>query len=166
MILKDLIEKGYTYTFDNNLLPYIQGYLSNIDNWTRHSSGIEYPEDQDLNPAMDYIQNKYVQPIFGKNKKGYKALWNKSESSSMQWHNDLKEGPNLFFLYYLNDIQNGGEIKFRVYGIETGYLQAKRGLLVMGSQESHVEHKVEPTEETRIVANFGFYVSSELVRGY
>lgn len=166
MILSDLVEKGYTYTFDNDLFAHIKVDLLNLDSWVQHPSGIQYPKDQDLNPAMDYLASKYVYPIFGENKRGYKALWNKSEASSMEWHNDLKEGPNLFFLYYLNDIQKGGEIRFRIYGIESGFMQAKKGLLVMGSQESHVEHKVEFTEETRIVANFGFYVSQKLVRGY
>ena len=76
----------------------------------------------------------------------------------MEWHNDLVEGCNLFFMYYLSDVTNGGELMFRVNNTPTGIIQPKKDLLVMASQEEHVEHKVNFTDQTRIACNFGFNV--------
>jgi hypothetical protein len=161
MIMSDFIEKGFTHTFDYEILKHIREEdLRNPNEWLCDDHGMRYPSRFDLTNAMDYIRNKYVYPLFGENEKGYNDIWNHSEPTVLVWHNDLKEGPNLFFLYYLTDVYKGGEIRFRVNGKETGHVQPRVGLLVMGSHESHVEHKVEPTLEDRIVSNYGFYVKS------
>ena len=67
----------------------------------------------------------------------------------MDWHNDLVEGCNLFFMFYLTDVTEGGELMFRVNNNATGIIQPKRDLLVMASQEAHVEHKVNFTEPNK-----------------
>lgn len=160
MIMEDFFTKGFTYTFDYELVTHIREEdLRDPESWFQTDEGTMYPLGYDLSAAMDYLQHKYVTPLFGKNEKGYNYIWNHNEKTVQVWHNDLREGPNLFFLYYLNDVYSGGEIRFRVDGVETGQVQPRTGLLVMGSQEAHVEHKAEPTDETRILSNFGFYVN-------
>lgn len=151
----DFIMNGFTYTFDNQIESLI-GDLPPIDLWETDFEGVQHPPGVDLNPAMDYIGETYVSEFFPKYTTGYKLLWNKSDSYTMDWHNDLVEGCNLFFLYYLTDVTEGGELCFRVNGVETGCIQPRKNMLVMGSQESHVEHKVNYTPQTRIVSNYGF----------
>lgn len=161
MNLDEFFTNGFTYTFDYDVIKYIREEdLRDPDSWFQSDEGLKYPLNYDLSAVMDYLQEKYVTPFFGKSEKGYNYIWSNNEKSAQEWHNDLIEGPNLFFLYYLNDVYTDGEIRFRVNGVETGNLQPRLGLLVMGSQESHVEHKAEPSTETRIVSNYAFYVST------
>ena len=160
MILHDFLTRGFTYTFDHELVKHILAKdLHDPDSWIETDDGIAVPPEYDLTDSMLYIKNKYVSPIFGESKNGYNSIWNKNESTVQVWHNDLREGPNLFFLYYMTNVYKGGEIRFRVNGIETGCVQPRVGLLVMGSQESHIEHKAEPTNEARVLSNYGFYVN-------
>jgi hypothetical protein len=160
MIMDDFFTKGFTYTFDHDLIKHIREEdLCDPESWFQSDEGPKYPLDYDLSAVMEYLQETYVTPLFGESEKGYSYIWSRNEKSAQEWHNDLIEGPNLFFLYYLNDVYVDGEIRFRINGVETGRLQPRLGLLVMGSQESHVEHKAEPTTETRILSNFAFYVN-------
>lgn len=162
MIMSDFFSKGFTYTFDHEVVKYIREEdICDPDSWFQTDEGTTYPLGYDLTEAMNYIRDTYVTPLFGENKSGYSYIWNHNEKTVQVWHNDLREGPNLFFLYYMTDVYNGGEIRFRVNGKETGHVQPRVGLLVMGSQELHVEHKAEPTNETRILSNYGFYVDMQ-----
>lgn len=148
--------KGFTYTYDYNIIDLI-GKLPPLDEWKIDEEfSVQYPENVNLSAAMDYIAKMYVEPFFPRYTKGYSSIWNKSETQTMEWHNDLVEGCKVFFLYYLTDVTEGGEICFRVNGKETGYVQPKKHLLVMGSQELYVEHKANYTPQTRIVSNYGF----------
>jgi hypothetical protein len=156
MDLTDFQIKGFTYTFDYDIIDLI-GELPPIDEWEIDDEyDVQYPENVDLAPAMDYISAKYMSEYFPNHTAGYKYLWCRTESSTMLWHNDLIEGCKVFFLYYLTDVTEGGEICFRVNKTETGFLQPRKHMLVMASQESHVEHKVNYTPEMRIVSNYGF----------
>lgn len=155
MDINSYLINGFTHTYDKEIANLI-GELPPLNEWKTESCGVNYPENIDLNPAMDYIAEKYVKAFFTNYEKGYKRIWNKPENKSMEWHNDLIEGYNLFFLYYLNDVYKDGEICFRVNGKETNKIQPRRHLLVMGSQASNVEHKVNYTSEDRMVVNFGF----------
>lgn len=148
--------KGFTYTYDYDIIDLI-GKLPPTSEWLKDDEyDVEYPANISLSSAMDYIGAKYVSQYFPNYSKGYNYLWNKTESATQVWHNDLVEGCKVFFLYYLTDVTEGGEICFRVNGVETGSLQPRKHMLVMGSQESHVEHKVNYTPQTRIVSNYGF----------
>ena len=147
--------KGFTYTYDYDIMNLI-GDLPPLEEWSIDEYGVQFPETVDLEPAMDYIGKVYVSRFFPSYTKGYRYLWNKTENQTMEWHNDLIEGCKGFFLYYMTDVTEGGEICFRVNGRETGMLQPKKHMLVMGSQEAHVEHKVNYTPQTRIVSNYGF----------
>lgn len=155
MNFTDFLIKGFTYTFDEEISSLI-GKLPPLDQWPRDVDGAEFPVGVDLQPAMDYIDQTYVSMFFTGSTQGYSYIWNKTESKTMEWHNDLIEGSRVFFLHYMTDVTDGGEICFRVNGVETGCLQPKQHLLVMGSQELHVEHKANYTPQVRIVSNYGF----------
>lgn len=147
--------KGFTYTYDYDIMNLI-GNLPPLEEWSIDEYGVQFPENINLDAAMDYIGKVYVSQFFPSYTHGYRYLWNKTENQTMEWHNDLVEGCKVFFLYYMTDVTEGGEICFRVEGKETGSLQPKKHMLVMGSQESHVEHKANYTPQTRIVSNYGF----------
>jgi len=160
ILVPELLMSGYKIFNDKEILhllsdvPHISSWTANLD-----SSGVYTPPEKiDLGPVHDYIKDNYVDKYFNNSTKGYNNIWSSTETDSLEWHNDLVEGPNLFFMYYLNDVINNGEICFRVNGEETGKIKPKRGLLLMGSQELYVEHKVNYTNENRAVCNFGFYV--------
>lgn len=156
--LSDYHMDGFTYGYDYNIIELI-GDLPPLSEWVDECHGIRYPENIDLSLSMDYIASTYLSPMLGdKFDKVYDYIWDKSEPQTMLWHNDLIEGANVFFLYYLTDVTQGGEICFRVNGGNEKCLQPKRGLLVMGSQAEHIEHKANFTQDLRITSNYGFNI--------
>ena len=157
MELNDLLIKGYTFTYDGHVKKHV-GQLPPMNEWQKDDSGVEFPVGVDLSQAQQYLCDTYLKP-FADVKFGYKNIWNKTDTPTTVWHNDLIEGSNIFFLYYLNDVKDGGEICFKVNNEQTGCIQPRQNLLVLASQEESVRHKVNHTNETRIVCNFGFKVS-------
>jgi len=157
MDMSEYIIKGFTHTFD----PYIEeliGELPPMEEWKGESYGGKYPEGVDLLPAQEYILEKYVKPNFRNPELGYRAVWTGIDRKTVPWHNDLPEGPNIFFMYYLTDITEGGELCFKVRDEVTGCIQPKRHMLLLGSQEPHIMHKVNLTDQIRTVCNFGYIV--------
>tara|TARA_B110000208_G_C11680262_1_gene398454 strand:+ start:555 stop:1040 length:486 start_codon:yes stop_codon:yes gene_type:complete len=157
IMIEDLQTKGYIEIVDTTIADTIPAFPP-LSEWSTTDEYVEYPQFVDLKPVHEYIGKTYVEPFATILDYGYNALWNKTDEPSMHWHNDLVEGCNLFFMFYLTDVTEGGELMFRVNNKVTGIIQPKRHLLVMASQEAHVEHKVNLTEQTRIVCNFGFNV--------
>jgi len=118
-----------------------------------------------LQKTAEHLANKYVKHLDKGYKIGYKSIWNGTEISSCNWHNDLKEGPNLCFLMYCNDINEncGGHIEFRKSATKevTGSISPKKYDVVIGSQELQWEHRVSPFlcgPMERITINVGFYI--------
>lgn len=157
MNIDDFIINGFTYKEDHEIINMI-GKLPKLSDWVycKKESEVRYPENVSLQKAQSYIFEKYIMPFSSKYDKSYFYIW--EGIATTIWHNDLGEGCNLTFLYYLNDVRDGGEICFRVNKKETGYIKPKKGLLVMLSQDSRVEHKVNPTKEVRMVCNFGYNI--------
>jgi len=169
----DLYITGYTYTFDETICELILPHLENVswvERWDKEdrdpndyeSTDLPEPYTDDLKQAMqdaqEYLGKTYVSLVDDTYTKGYRNIWKRSANTVMRWHNDLPEGYNLFFLCYLSDVNQGGEICFRSYGQETGCLQPRKGMIVMASQLEYIQHKVNPNPptETRMVTNFGF----------
>jgi hypothetical protein len=159
MNFTDFFVKGYTQTYDYEILDLI-GKLPDLSEWNycKEELVTRSPKNINLKNCFPYISKNYVEKITQKYEIGYSYIWEGVHESSNVWHNDLIEGYNLFFMYYLTDVNCGGEICFRMNGEETGCIQPKKGLLVMGSQEKHVEHRVNFTEDIRIACNFGFKI--------
>ena len=170
-IIADLIIKGHYHTNNEDDFAFLAPAIDNIK-WTqdkelnyRYIYNDENIEDA-LSKTMKYLGDKYVTLIDKNFKLGCKSIWNGTEISNCEWHNDLIEGPNLFFLmYYTNMEKNcGGEIEFRKAETKevTGSILPKRHDVVIGSQKLSWEHRVAPFKcknMERITANFGFYVN-------
>jgi hypothetical protein len=172
-ILSELNTKGHYKFNDKSFFIYLEKALESVV-WGK-------PQDDDpyfftteitdeiniaLSKTANTIDDKIVSKIDPDNKQGYKYIWNGTEFSICRWHNDLKEGPNLFFLLYLTDMNPdcGGEIEFRSAHTKevTGSILPQKYDIVIGSQELDWEHQVSPFlcgPMERITCNFGFYIS-------
>lgn len=114
--------------------------------------------DIDLQRATDYVGETYINPFFNDYDQDRYSMFVGAELTSMQWHNDLIEGHNVFFLYYLTDINQDGELMIMSNNNVVGSIQPKKHRLVMLSQAPHVLHKVNPTNQVRVAINFGYRV--------
>jgi len=142
----DFIIKGYAQTIDKELYSFIDVPEVNDNQFEMLNI--------DINEANKYIVDKYVIPLFGNYNKTDHSIWKGSEDSTCEWHNDLREGYNIFFLYYMTDIKNNGELMVRMNNEKTGIIQPSKYDLIMLSQAPNVQHKVIHTDDVRIVANF------------
>lgn len=172
-ILGELNTKGHYKFNDKSFFLHLETALENVV-WDKPEKNDPYfftteitnKINQALDETANLIADRIVSKIDPHNTQGYKYIWNGTELSICRWHNDLKEGPNLFFLLYLTDMDPdcGGEIEFRSTHTKevTGSILPKKYDVVIGSQELDWEHQVGvfkcgPME--RITCNFGFYVS-------
>jgi hypothetical protein len=170
-IMLDIILKGHTHFNNKEDFIFLEDVIENISWIQDKEENYRYIKndkkiDSALHNTMDLLGRKYVSIIDKNYKMGYKSIWNGTESSSCVWHNDLKEGPNLFFLLYYTDVDPncGGEIEFRRTETKqvTGSITPKKYDIVMGSQELCWEHRVghfKCAGMERITANFGFYIN-------
>ncbi len=171
-ILGDLNTKGHHKIQDKSFFVYLEKALENVI-WDKPEEDDPYfftteitdEISEALNKTADMIGERIVSLIDKDHVQGYKFIWNGTELSICRWHNDLKEGPNLFFLLYLTDMnaECGGEIEFRSTHTKevTGSILPQKYDLIIGSQELDWEHQVGvfkcgPME--RITCNFGYYV--------
>jgi hypothetical protein len=171
-ILGELNTKGHYKFSDKSFFVYLEKALENVvweppeeDDPYFFTTDITREIQKSLDDTANLISDKIVSLIDSSHTQGYKYIWNGTEFSICRWHNDLKEGPNLFFLLYLTDMNPdcGGEIEFRSAHTKevTGSILPKKYDIVIGSQELDWEHQVGafkcgPME--RITCNFGFYV--------
>ena len=170
-IITDLIIKGHYHTNDKDDFLFLMPIIDNIKWIKGEEPNCRYIYDDEnieaaLSKTMKYLGEKYVALIDKDFKFGYKSMWNGTDSTSCEWHNDLIEGPNLFFLLYCNDMKKncGGEIEFRKTDTKqvTGSILPKMYDVVIGSQKLSWEHRVAPFKcenIERIRVNFGFYVN-------
>jgi hypothetical protein len=169
----DFIMKGHSVFYCKEDFVYIEKTLEDVEWIQDEEKCFRYHLQNDLvDPALEKTQlilgKKYVSSVDKNYKLGYRSLWNGTEISSCSWHNDLMEGPNLFFLMYLTRLEEnvGGEIQFRHSATKeiTGSILPQKYKIVVGSQELKWEHRVVPfkyDKMERITANFGFYVNYE-----
>ena len=150
---QEFLELGCTICYDFKLLDMIP---APTDDWISENTGLSYPKEYNLDQAAYYISDKYL-PLHAK--LGYYNYWEGSEPTAMEWHNDHIEGCDVFFIYFITDVNKGGELMFRKTGGNiTGIIQPRRGLLVKGTQKVDFEHIAVYTNELRYVCNFGFKV--------
>lgn len=144
---------GFTTTYDHRLYYLIPPADSE---WVEEYEGFSYPKQINLDEAATYLKRTYL-PDYAE--LGYYNYWEGSEPTAMEWHNDHIEGCDVFFIYFLNDVDIGGELMFRRTGGEiTGMIQPRKHLLVKGSQKTSFEHIAVYSPEKRYVCNFGFKV--------
>jgi len=114
--------------------------------------------DVNLNDMSSYVGSSYIAPYFPGYSDYTYSMFVGSEHSTMEWHNDLVEGYNTFFLYYLTTVDHGGELMIQCNDSVVGCVQPKKHLLVMLSQASHVKHRVNPTDQVRVAINLAYKV--------
>lgn len=86
-----------------------------------------------------------------------RRLWEGVNKDATVWHNDLKEGPNCFFLLYHSDMMHDGFVHFRNRTQEFT-VTPKKGLLVAVNCDTKFEHKATPSKQTRIISSYYFNI--------
>lgn len=169
-LINDLFIKGFHKTNSKEMFVFLEELLPKLDWIQNHDEDYRYitpttVSEEALSKTMKLLHDKYVSPISSEVEYGYSSIWNGAEKTTCEWHNDLIEGPNLFFLLYLNDIKPGcgGDISFRDAHTKevTGSVIPKKYDIVIGSQNLKWDHKVGTLKcgpMDRFVANFGFKV--------
>lgn len=160
--------KGFTVENNPNVFHPILKILDSLE-WDQKDYTYWYWRPKETSVLKDalietheILSKQYISKIFSNYKFGYRDLWNGIDIGADNFHNDLNEGPNVFFLLYFNtmDDTTGGGIGFRdsVTKEETGFLYPQKYDVLLGSQQSSWEHRVEKMKKqtNRIVANFGF----------
>lgn len=100
--------------------------------------------------AIDIIEPKIKQYTIEK-----RRIWEGVNADATSWHNDLKEGPNSFFLLYHSTMINDGFIFFR-NGHKEWKILPKIGMLVAVNCDTKFEHKAEISNRKRIVSSYYF----------
>ena len=163
--LTQLITNGYFLTDVSELIKDID--VDHIT-WYKCPEGVLKPSDRDpiyqrLNTLSDDIGDKIIKPMFGNYTKGITGFWDRVDSYSVNWHNDLNEGSNLFALVYFDTMTPGiaGNIHVRnAQGDEFSHLPSK-GDCIFINQQKGFEHRVtqtRPYDVVRRVANFRYNV--------
>jgi len=163
--VEELYITGFTSVEDTTVYDMVIPHLKDCDWEFEDDEALWYPVmDQAFEDTMlkahEYLGETYVSKLRPNYELGYRHLWERTAEPVLEWHNDLIEGCNVFFLVYLTDVNVGGEICFRAHGQPTGMISPRKGLVVMASQHEYVQHKVNPHPETekRMLCNFGFDV--------
>lgn len=171
-LVYDLITAGHHKINDPEIFKFLIPAIKNIT-WNTPTKEEPYYFATDMTVEIeDALENTsrligetIVSLIDKEYKSGYNHIWNGTEHDLCEWHNDLREGPNLFLILYMSDIDSscGGEIEFRssVTKNITGSILPKKYDIIIGSQELSWEHQVGkfkcgPME--RITCNFGYYI--------
>jgi len=114
-----------------------------------------------LNCVDDHIR-AILAPAFKSVVTGKIELWDGTEPTSCEWHNDLVEGWNLFALIYFNDMdpENGGSVSFKTPADDVYTVYPKYGTCVFVNMEPWYFHKVEPlcNPQPRVVLNICYRV--------
>lgn len=165
-----LIMYGHYHTNSKDLFKYIEPHIPSIE-WIQDDE-INYrymKQNNAVSEALDktaeLLYEKYIVDVDKSAKVGYTSIWNGNEITNSEWHNDLKEGPNICFLLYYSDIKDecGGKLEMRKKetGQVTGSITPQKYDIVMFSQELDWEHRVSPFlcgPMERITVNIGFNV--------
>jgi hypothetical protein len=125
----------------------------------------------ELLSTQKYLGEKYVKQLDPNYKLANKIdLVNGMDQATLQWHNDLIEGPNLCILAYFDDMDYdiGGAICFR--NSETKeeiikYYPIQNDLIIM-NQSLKYQHIVTTLKLKlpRRVASFNYYVNERLTK--
>jgi hypothetical protein len=135
--------------------------------WNYHLNGMRNKIKKTADLLYETYLSKYDN-CYENKKLIYSYIWNGACDGSSSWHNDLKEGANVFFLLYFTDMEQGvgGEIMFRNMTQNkkvTCYHLPKKYDLILGSQDLNFQHRVEDFRKPnvqRITMNFGFNIKN------
>ena len=116
--LDTFLNKGYTLLRDEKLLKTFD--IDALDWGEKGDMGVALAKrNEDINKQLeklaDKVSDNYVMPIFGSHGVSKIEVVNGLDKPTLEWHNDLVEGPNCGCLLYFDDTDEdtGGAIKFR-----------------------------------------------------
>lgn len=156
----DFHKKGYQI-FDG-VKYFNQINIENID-WV-YEGGVDndYHPSKNLDEINSFLLNIHYQiavDILEGNVKNYtiekRRIWEGVNKDASIWHNDLKEGPNCFFLLYHSDMIDDGFIHFKNED-EEFTLVPKKGLLVAVNCDTKFQHKADFSKNKRIISSYFF----------
>jgi hypothetical protein len=163
--LTQLVTQGYFLTQVSDLLKLVD--VDHIE-WFEQPNKILSPVDEeaiasDLSILQNEIGDRIMRPIFGSYRAGNASIWDRTEQSSTVWHNDNREGYNLFALVYFDTMTPG--VNGRLYvrnpqGEESSHLPARGDCVVVNMKQGY-EHRVDytiPRTAVRRVANLCYNV--------
>ena len=116
--LDTFLNKGYSLLKDEKLLKTFD--MDSLDWGEKGHMGVALAKrdatiDKQLERLADKVSDNYVMPIFGLHGISKIEVVNGLDKPTLEWHNDLIEGPNLGCLLYYDDTDEdtGGSISFR-----------------------------------------------------
>lgn len=120
------------------------------------------PNLNDQSDIEKYLGDKYLSILFPSWKLVEFSKSDKVEEWDRitEWHNDSKfVGCNVTFLYYMDDMspEVGGSISIR-NGLHEEQIYPTQGTLILMSQQSNVQHKVEYCKTQRRMYNIDYLV--------
>lgn len=104
--------------------------------------------------TLDIVENMFSEYTIDK-----RRIWEGVNKDATSWHNDIKEGPNCFFLLYHSLMENDGFVYFRNKKEEWKFIP-KPGFLIAVNCENNFEHRAEQSNNKRIQSSYYFYVKN------
>ena len=125
--------------------------------------------EKQLEKTKEYVSDKYILPL-SSHAYGKIEVVNGLDKPTLEWHNDLIEGPNCGCLLYFDDTDEdtGGNISFRRKSdkeVISSFYPKKYDILVL-NQSLKFQHKVDPQKMPvpRRVMSLNFYIDVRMTK--
>jgi len=102
-----------------------------------------------------YIAKNIVEPYFKDYTIEKRRIWEGVNNDATVWHNDLREGPNCFFLLYHSNMKDDGAIYFKTKNSEVK-IYPTEGMLIGVNCKNNFLHRAEKSKNKRIVSSYFF----------
>lgn len=167
--LDTFLNKGYSLLKDEKLLKTFD--MDSLDWGEKGHMGVALAKrdatiDKQLERLADKVSDNYVMPIFGSHGISKIEVVNGLDKPTLEWHNDLIEGPNLGCLLYYDDTDEdtGGSISFRFKKTKevTAQFYPKKYNILFINHSLRFQHIVEeqkmPVPRRVISMNFNIHL--------
>jgi hypothetical protein len=113
-----------------------------------------------LNILHYEIDEKILKGNVKKSEISNNRMWEGFSEETDFWHNDIVDGPNLFFLLYFDDMTktNDGALWVKNEKEEIRILPKSGTLVCLNQDNPNFLHKAEKSKFRRVVASFDFFV--------
>lgn len=167
--INNIYERGFVQLHEPAGLDIIQidrYTLLNTEERSRDNTINDVPSDlaTRLTTFGHYLKSQYIDPEWPEAKYNKFIVWEGVDKDNQGWHTDMFENYDIFFLYYLDDMNEdtGGSISFK-WGLldgqeNTAKFYPKAGDLFMVNNMRGFWHKAESCPIKRRVASFDFNV--------
>lgn len=157
--LSNFLLKGYAHFNEPNLLDLSKFNIVNVEINDNLDINFSHAEQKLIDKYVEYVNNKYINPIYKSYVVTYCAVWDGVDLGSTEWHNDKIEGFDFSVLYYHNNTSKeiGGQIEFKFPDGET-IIYPKCGDLIFINQDEKFFHKAAQSSSTRRVASIEYKI--------